>query len=373
MEKKKKRKKTMTTQTKTNNESISLYYKEGGSDKVYHVQLVEHTDKNFVVNFQYGRRGQSLQTGTKTNTAVTYDKAKKIFDKLVQEKKSKGYTEGEAGTPYSNSDKDGLVSGYLPQLLNPIEEEDITKYINDHNFFMQEKFDGRRLMIKKEGNEVVGINRKGLFVDLPENIVDQLRSLIYDFVIDGELIGDKYHVFDLIEHNGCENGGDYDSRIQDVHNLKESAEGKWKDISVVETARDIKEKTGLFNRLKREQAEGIVFKDRRSMYKPGRPNSGGPQLKFKFYSTASVEVIGINDKRSVQIAVLDNNVLVDVGNVTIPPNKKIPKKGDIVEVRYLNYQLGGSLYQPVYLNVRDDIDAADQLKTLKLKATTDEE
>lgn len=365
----------MTMTTKTNNESISLYYKEGGSDKVYHIQLVEHTDKNFVVNFQYGRRGQSLQTGTKTNTAVTYDKAKKIFDKLVQEKKSKGYTEGEAGTPYSNSDKDGLVSGYLPQLLNPIEEEDVAKYINDHNFCMQEKFDGRRLMIKKQGEEVIGINRKGLFVDLPENIVAQLCSLNHNFVIDGELVGDKYYVFDIIEHNGRANNSDYECRIQDVHNLKkESATRRfWEDISVVETARDIKEKTELFNKLKKKQAEGVVFKDRRSMYKPGRPNSGGPQLKFKFYSTASVEVIGINDKRSVQIAVLDNNVLVDVGNVTIPPNKKIPKKGDIVEVRYLNYQLGGSLYQPVYLNVRDDIDAADQLKTLKLKATTDEE
>jgi len=47
----------------TENEGkISLYYNEGRSNKVYRVQL-EQTDSGFIVNFQFGRRGSTLQSG----------------------------------------------------------------------------------------------------------------------------------------------------------------------------------------------------------------------------------------------------------------------------------------------------------------------
>lgn len=72
---------------------VSLAYKDGPSDKVYHAQL-EPRGKGWVVNFQYGRRGASLQSGTKTQTPVEFTKANQIFDKLIAEKKAKGYTEG---------------------------------------------------------------------------------------------------------------------------------------------------------------------------------------------------------------------------------------------------------------------------------------
>ena len=46
---------------------------------------------------------------------------------------------------------------------------------------------------------------------------------------------------------------------------------------------------------------------------------------------------------------------VEVGNVTIPANKDIPKEGQIVEVRYLYAYRGGSLFQPTYLGPRTDV------------------
>jgi bifunctional non-homologous end joining protein LigD len=58
-----------------NKEKISLYYREGRSDKVYHVQL-EQTDGGFIVNFQFGRRHSTLQSGTKTPAPLPYEKAK---------------------------------------------------------------------------------------------------------------------------------------------------------------------------------------------------------------------------------------------------------------------------------------------------------
>jgi len=79
-------------------EQISLYYREGNSDKEYHVQLVSAGDL-FAVNFQYGRRHSTLSEGSKTSVPVSFEQAKKTYDKLVKEKQGKpvylGSREGE--------------------------------------------------------------------------------------------------------------------------------------------------------------------------------------------------------------------------------------------------------------------------------------
>ena len=78
------------TATMEEPKTTSLYYREGSSDKEYHVRL-EAKDNGYVVNFAYGRRGSTLTTGTKTSAPVYYDAALMVFDKLVKEKKAKGF------------------------------------------------------------------------------------------------------------------------------------------------------------------------------------------------------------------------------------------------------------------------------------------
>ena len=75
-------------------ENITLYYRDDTSDKIYQC-AIESAGGRFTVNFAYGRRGSTLNVGTKTNVPVEYDAAKRIFDKLVKEKRAKGYTQGE--------------------------------------------------------------------------------------------------------------------------------------------------------------------------------------------------------------------------------------------------------------------------------------
>jgi len=89
-------------------ERVTLYYREGSSDKVYQA-AIEPAGDQFVVNFAYGRRGTTLTTGTKTSSPVDYDTAKVIHSRLISEKKAKGYTEGADGTPYQHTEKQ--VSG----------------------------------------------------------------------------------------------------------------------------------------------------------------------------------------------------------------------------------------------------------------------
>ena len=65
---------------------------------------------------------------------------------------------------------------------------------------------------------------------------------------------------------------------------------------------------------------------------------------------------------------------LSVGNVTIPANHEIPEEGDVVEIRYLYAHRGGSIYQPVYLGKRGDIDICEcTTAQLKFKPEGEEE
>jgi bifunctional non-homologous end joining protein LigD len=146
-------------------------------------------------------------------------------------------------------------------------------------------------------------------------------------------------------------------------------------IEVVTTAFTSSEKAKLFDRLKRDKKEGVVLKRLDAPYTPGRPNSGGPQLKYKFVATLSAVVAKINAQRSVELRLLNGDGWKTAGNVTIPANHAVPKVGAIVEVRYLYaIQASGCLYQPVYLGVRSDVESHEcVVSQLKFKGEDDED
>ena len=349
-------------------ERVALYYREGSSDKVYQA-AIEPAGNQFVVNFAYGRRGSTMTTGTKTSSPVDYPAAKKIYVKLVSEKKAKGYTEGANATPYQHNDK--RPSGILPQLLNPVEEAEVELLLRDDNYCAQEKFDGRHLLVRKQDDDLEGINKKGFVVGLPQTVANELCSVAGSFIPDGESIGDDYHAFDLLEFNG-ENLRllPYRIRLARLIDLLLLTRSDFKYIRLVETAFSTQQKTELWQRLRRENREGIVFKQLNAPYTPGRPNSGGPQLKFKFVATLSAVVAKINIQRSVELGLFNGRSLVSCGNVTIPANHEIPTVGTVVEARYLYAaKESGVLYQPVYLGPRDDVEPGECLVSqLKFKA-----
>ena len=125
----------------TQSKSITLYFREGNSDKVYQASL-QPKGAGFVVNFAFGRRGTTLQTGTKTAKPVDYQAAIKAYDKLVNEKMAKGYTPGADGTPYQGTKREDAATGVFPQLLNSIDHAQAEQLVSDDGWWMQEKFDG---------------------------------------------------------------------------------------------------------------------------------------------------------------------------------------------------------------------------------------
>ena len=379
------------------NEFIDLYYQGGGSDKVYQASLEGTNNAGYIVRFAFGRRGAFLKEGTKTSSPLPYPEAKEVYDELVRSKEAKGYSKGPhynngihppvATAPTATKASKAVsvpvasipkvakkqsvnsatnFSGITPQLLNFIEEDKALELLEDDNYIAQEKKDGKRTMVLTENRVAKGINKKGSNIGLAQGICEEAAKSPEDLLLDGEDVNCKLWAFDILKR------GDDDLRklpysdrfkqLQEVVLFYFDGE----DIEIVRSASTTKDKKALFETLKSEGAEGIVFKRANAVYTPGRPNTGGDQLKYKFYETASVLVSSQNNKRSVAFQVLDGKNWIDVGNVTIPPNRDIPKDNTVIEVRYLYAYPGGSLFQVVYLGERDDVDkdecTIDQLK-----------
>jgi len=351
-------------------ESITLYYRDGRSDKVYQASI-EPKESGFVVNFAYGRRGSTMNTGTKTQSPVSFEEAQKVHSKLIREKLAKGYTPGADGTPYS-SPENSNPTGISPQLLNPVDEEHLDALLDSPDHYLQQKHDGRRLLLQRSEEGIRGINRRGLVCGIPDTIREAAKKIEGHWLIDGEAVGETLHAFDILELEGVDlRGATYFKRLAVLMNLLMGAQQntiRWTDPWI-----DPFQKRRRFRELLNESAEGVVFKHKDAPYSSGRPASGGSQLKYKFVETASVLVSAINAKRSVGLGFFDRPGTV--GNVTIPPNHTVPAIGAVVEVRYL-YAMPGSLalIQPVYLGERDDIDPGDCVSgQLKFRKVPDRE
>ena len=360
------------------NEEVALSFAEGGSDKIYQAQLTEVAE-GFTVKFQYGRRGKPLRDGTKTESPVAYDKAKKIYDKLVLSKTSKGYTPIESNVTVARTDKAGEITDFQPQLLNSISMEDLETISSKFpSVLLQVKHDGERRGVRITASDIEASNRKSLRVVIQQLIQDALLTLkengYVDTVIDAEDMGDHLVAFDVLKFKGKDlKGVNFIERAKHLEELKEEIKRKNLDDAIkVEnpTVADSYEQIKNFIESARaNNEEGVVIKNGLATYNIGRPSSGGNALKLKFVESATVRVASIsNGKRSVSLEIKEKDKWKEVGKCTIPSNKEIPNTGDLIEVDYLYAIKNGALFQPIYKGKRLDLnEAAADISQLKYK------
>jgi len=351
-------------------ESIELRYQGGTSDKVYRAS-VERLGSGYVVNFAYGRRGSVMNTGTKTPQALPLQAAESVYRKLVQSKTTEGYRvhagSGERAIPVAQDQN--RDTGLRPMLCNAVTDKEAAAYLRSDSWCAQEKYDGRRMLVRKAADgTLTAANRKGQAVACPEAVASALAGVRGPFTADGELVGDRFYAFDMLESpQGDLRLSAYSERLAMLERVLGPVSGT--AVEVAPTVFGASAKTAFTETLRSANKEGVVFKDLGAVWTEGKAAGAGPSLKLKFWETCSCVVLRVNTgKRSVELGLGGKSV----GSVTIPPNYDVPRPGQVVEVRYLYVAgVGGSLYQPIYLGVRDDIDASEcteSAQQLKYKA-----
>lgn len=360
-----------------------------GHDKTYHVAIIESAPGVFDVRTAYAARGATLNHGNVGLGFTSYAAAESAFDKQVRAKMSKSGYDTQSTIPgmrcqdvFASFAKAAAApdpittaapvipaaparwGGKGPMLLNEIEEHQVEHYLSSPDWGLQEKKDGERRMgvvtVKDGAVTTCGVNKKGCLAMLPERVSEALVALGTSLHIDGEIIGDTLHCFNLLDRGGLDLSGKM--FITAYRQLAKLLDGKTgTGLELVPLAETPDQKREMFEQIKARGGEGVVFIRLTSSYREGRPNSGGDILKFKFKGSASCVVVGSRSgKRSVEVGLYDGAELVSVGNVTIPANYEVPPQGAIVEISYLYVKnRGGSLFQPVYMGVRNDVDVEE--------------
>lgn len=359
----------MATAMETSNDvwEAHLYYRQGTSDKVYYAAVVrDEATGMFSTPFGYGRRGSALKMGFKARNVSERD-ALAAYNKVVSEKRGEGYVDGPA-----------VTSGYVPppnttgesaqvpvQLLSSGPLADIDRFVEDPRWSMQEKHDGQRLLVRVGAGAPMAYNREGK----PRAIATSLAAALMQYahrdlapvLLDGELIGETYHAFDLLEKGGqnLRGMGYADRRFALEAMFAGTGDGYAPSpLRLVTTAIAREQKRTLVDSVRARGGEGIVAKLDAGTHIAGRSAAA---IKFKFTAGLTAVVVKQNITRSVQLKLYDEEGRsVIVGNVTIPANFTVPPVGAFVEVEYL-YCLcpGGSLFQPVYKGERDDVGPDD--------------
>mgnify|MGYP000111982848 CR=1 FL=1 len=334
---------------------ICLFCKTETKDAVYTIQIDE-VEGGYDVLYANARRGKTLKPKLKNQAgAVTLEVAEKLYAEILKTRIRNGYKESiDVGDTLVAGKENDKASGIIGQMSNAIDLEAAKKLIKDDKWVAQQKHDGERRLVNVDKDQnIQGINKLGNFTGMKQSIVDGIDADC-QILLDTEDLNDHLKAFDILELDG-ENLRDM--KFTDRHEILVNAVSSSSSTKVSPLAKTTAEKQAMFDSIKADGREGMVFKLADSTYEEGRPSSGGNHLKFKFWNESSVIVLCVNEgKRSVRMAVvLEDGSRIPVGSVTVPSNKTIPLPETVLEVTYLYAYKGGSLFQPSYHKARNDI------------------
>lgn len=254
-----------------------------------------------------------------------------------------------------------------PMLADSINVAAIGPYLEDPNYWLQQKLDGDRILMRVIDGEVTALNREGEVRrnPVPRKIFDAFRDLPGTWFFDGELVDDTFWIFDLpVADTAVGIVHPYEFRLDVLHRIFAG----WSPppcVRLLPTAKDHNQKSALFERIRADSAEGAILRRFDGQYRPGKRSA--VMLKAKFVRTVDVVIttVGLDDRASATYGLYDNGALVPAGSCSTAGRPHV-KVGDVAEIRYLYASDTGQLYQPVLLRLREDKSASqctvDQLQ-----------
>ena len=258
-----------------------------------------------------------------------------------------------------------------PMLTTAGEVTSLEEFIFDDKWLMEQKLDGHRVILHSlnQGKPPTAITRGGTpyTKSLPFPVA-RARFPKGEWILDGELVGGTYWVFDIL----AAAGQDLLKETQAVRRLwLEHGLATFKHpFKIVPQADTHWHKTRLAERSLDENFEGLVLKRIDAKYQYNVRSH--LWVKIKYTHTADVVVMDLRDdgKQSVKLGVFAGGELHEVGRASLLGKEKTHRitKGDVLEVRYLNVGNGQRLVQPTILRVRNDKTpqecTTEQLKTV---------
>jgi ATP-dependent DNA ligase len=253
---------------------------------------------------------------------------------------------------------------YLPMLASPPPSNlDLSDIAFSDEWALELKVDGDRAAAKITGDKIAGIARSGRRMNLPRQVIDQCKRIGHTLILDGELLGDVWVVFDMPLFEGVINETSpwFDRRAA-LGGLFQKWNPDPRYVRLMPAEFDIGGKADMIERVTNGRGEGLMAKQVESLYRPrAREDERCPEwIKLKKYHTVDCVVTWVGTptttgKWNMGLAVFRGGELVDVGEVgRLTGDGRKAQRGDVVEVRVLYVTDDNRLYQPTLPRLRGD-------------------
>lgn len=234
-----------------------------------------------------------------------------------------------------------------PMLARTADAAMLVSLLNDDDWVFSTKLDGIRKIINMNQKNLRVWGRDGQLTGCPPRVHKALLCLSGgDYILDGELIGPKYVIFDLVRA-----GDIIGPKTPFVERHKAlvalAALVKWPPcIEVLDMAWTPEAKLGLYKETVDACGEGLILRRSSGVYETGR--SVG-MLKFKLVHDIDcvVTAVGVDGKSNLELTVYRDGDPVVIGNVTaLNGDGPLCVVGDVVVVNYLYASADGHLINP---------------------------
>ena len=257
-----------------------------------------------------------------------------------------------------------------PQLAKEATVQSLTALADDSDVVFEQKLDGHRVLLVSPGGDLppIALTRNGQ--PYTRNLPRALQAFRFpegnglgDMVLDGELVGTTYWVFDMPKSAATKDTDPLHIRRFALEQTFEFFAQGCDAMKLVPQAQSRDEKRALAVKAAANNFEGLIVKRTESPYRWGGRTE--EWLKVKFTTTADCIVMAVRDdgKDSVALGLVERlgapgveSKVVSVGRASLIGKEKYGeiKVGDVLEVRYLYTGAGGRLYQPTILKKRTD-------------------
>lgn len=238
--------------------------------------------------------------------------------------------------------------------------------LSERRFAAEQKINGDRCVIHVDDGRVAALSRTGKTLRNTAKFVKAFEPFTRTgtrWVFDGESLAGTLWLFDLIEagdrihprRSHDDLGDDFQTRRRTLELFLSQIQLP-DCIRLVPSYTETPDKIALYERMRDEGCEGVMFKQVDAPYFPGRRTIAFQKVKFRNEIDCVVVTQNVGGSQNFGLVVYDHDGSeVYVGEVTaLAGDKKKIKIGDVVTVVYQHATAERKLFQPTFPRIRTD-------------------